>query len=389
MDPETVELGATLGALESPAGRLHHPARHVLPPRGHPPRRRGRRQPARHRPGVLRRPRPRRPGVAERLADLRAWPARARRDRRPGGPRRRDAARHLHLLARGPDRGRRDAAQGAHRAPAAPACSPPTSRRPPPRTPASASATTPPPPSCSRAPGGSSPTCPLVLGPRRAPHRDRPRAGRGGRRRDRPLPRVEPQAGQRRPALGGGARRRHPARRRHRRLLQLQRPRHVAGDAPGGAGRPAHQRPPRRRERHRGAAGGDHRRAPAPSASATAIGSVEVGKRADLVLARPRGTAPHARCTTSRRCWSSRPAAATSPTCSSTARLVVRDRRSTLLDTDDLLSRARAQRRRRPGRGGGRCEHRESAEQVIARLKMSAHPRGGRLVRRRARAPRA
>ena len=100
MDPETVELGATLGALESLLAGcttqldmyFHHEAthrgavaagsRHVIGP------------------VFFDGPGPDGLAWAERLAHLRAWPGRARRDRRPGGPRRRDAARHLHLLAR-------------------------------------------------------------------------------------------------------------------------------------------------------------------------------------------------------------------------------------------------------------------------------------------------
>ena len=49
------------------------------------------------------------------------------------------------------------------------------------------------------------------------------------------LPRFEPQARQRCASVGGRALERHPRRARHRRLLQLQRPRHVARDAPGRA----------------------------------------------------------------------------------------------------------------------------------------------------------
>ena len=56
-------------------------------------------------------------------------------------------------------------------------------------------------------------------------------------------------------------------------------------------------------------------------------------------------------------------------------RLVVRDRRSTLVDTDDLLARARQQGRRRPGGGAGAVS--ESADQVIARLKMEPIPEEG------------
>ena len=115
MDPESVELGATLGRPREPARRLHDPARHVLPPRGGPSRRRGRGQPARHRPGVLRRPRARRPGLARAPRPPAGLARPARRDRRPAGPGGGDAARHLHVLPGGPHRGRGHAAQGARR----------------------------------------------------------------------------------------------------------------------------------------------------------------------------------------------------------------------------------------------------------------------------------
>ncbi len=146
MDPDTVELGATLGALESLLGGcttqldmyFHHEAAH----RGA----RRRRQPARHRPGLHGRPRPRRPrlGRAPRpAARLARGDARPRRTRGAGG---RDAARHVHVLARAPRRGRRDPAREL-RARSSPTsrrrwpCSRPTSRRTRPRTPTSARGT--------------------------------------------------------------------------------------------------------------------------------------------------------------------------------------------------------------------------------------------------------
>ena len=160
MDPETVELGATLGALETLLGGcttqldmyFHHEAthrgavaagsRHVIGP------------------VFFDGPGPDGLAWAERLAHLRAWPGLLDEIGGPDGAGGGDAARHLHLLPGGPHRGRRDAAQGARRdRPPRPAHHARLGE-PPPRTPASASATTPPPPSCSRAPAGSSPTCP-------------------------------------------------------------------------------------------------------------------------------------------------------------------------------------------------------------------------------------
>ena len=107
MDPETVELGATLGALESLLGGcttqldmyFHHEATH----RGAVA------AGSRHVIGPVFFDGPGPDGLAwpERLANLRAWPAVLDEIGGPARPRGRDAARHLHLLPRGPHRGRR------------------------------------------------------------------------------------------------------------------------------------------------------------------------------------------------------------------------------------------------------------------------------------------
>jgi cytosine/adenosine deaminase-related metal-dependent hydrolase len=85
MDPDTVELGATLGALESLLGGVHDPARHVLPPRGDPPRGRRRGQSSRHRAGVLRRAGAGRPHLGAAPGQPALLARRARRDRWPCG----------------------------------------------------------------------------------------------------------------------------------------------------------------------------------------------------------------------------------------------------------------------------------------------------------------
>ena len=102
MDPETVELGATLGALESLLGGcttqldmyFHHEAthrgavaagsRHVIGP------------------VFFDGPGPDGLAWAERLAHLRAWPGLLDEIGGPDVPVGRHAARHVHLLARGP-----------------------------------------------------------------------------------------------------------------------------------------------------------------------------------------------------------------------------------------------------------------------------------------------
>ena len=90
-----------------------------------------------------------------------------------------------------------------------------------------------------------------------------------------------------------GARQRRSGRDRHRRMLELQRPRHVAGDAPGRTARPPDERPPRRRERHRGAACRDHRGCPGHGARRRdRVG--RGGKAGRPRAPRPRCTAPDA-----------------------------------------------------------------------------------------------
>ena len=204
MDPEHRRAGRDPRRPRVPARRLHHAARHVLPPRGGPPRCRGCREAGTSSARC-----------SSTAPDPTAWPGpsasptcapgRACSTRSgPRRPRRRHAARHLHLLPRGltevVETLRKVLTETSR-----PGVLTTHVSETPPRTPASASATTPPPPSCSRAPGWLEPDLPSVLG--HGVHltaTDRELVAAGGCR-DRPLPRVEPEAGERGPALGGGA----------------------------------------------------------------------------------------------------------------------------------------------------------------------------------------
>ena len=89
------------------------------------------------------------------------------------------------------------------------------------------------------------------------------------------------------------ARQRSSRRPGHRRLLELERPGHVAGHAPGRPAGATHERPARRRQRARGAARRDDRgRAGAGAGRRHRLGR---GRQARRPRARrPRGTAPHA-----------------------------------------------------------------------------------------------
>ena len=288
-----VELGATLGALESLLGGcttqldmyFHHEAthrgavaagsRHVIGP------------------VFFDGPGPRRPGLARAPRGPARLAGRPRRDRRPRRPRRGDAARHVHLLPRGLRRGRRRPARGPRRHRPGRACSRPTCPRTPPRTPASASATTRRPPSCSRAPAGSSPTCRSSLG-----HGVHLTAGDRALARRRPAPpsATAPGRTSSSPAAPCTGKRCATAA-------------SASASAPTGARAPTTSTCGRRCARPPSSPGSraadPTSRAPTEVLRAATIegaralglgdevGSVEVGKRADLVLARPGGAAPH------------------------------------------------------------------------------------------------
>ena len=110
------------------------------------------------------------------------------------------------------------------------------------------------------------------------------------------------------------------------------------------------------------------------------IGSVEVGKRADLVLvdlAAPHLTPVHD--VPALLVFAAGRGDVTDVLVD--GRPVVRDRRSTLLDTPDLLARAASARRGRPRGRRRRCEHRDRRAGDRP-PRHAADPRGGGLVRR-------
>ena len=238
MDPGDRRARRPARGAGEPARRLHDPARHVLPPRGRPPRRRRGREPARRRARLLRLPRPGRSG----LGGAHRRPARAgpRSLAEIGGPTVPVAALphgDVHRRARAPARARATSSPAG--APSGRCCAP-TCPRTPPRTPRSGAGMPPRPTALLDRAGwldGGHTRRPRARGPPRRGRTGPASPGRGG---GRPLPGVEPQARLRCPGLAGLAGRRRAARPRHRRLLLLQRPRHVAGDAPGRAARPTH-----------------------------------------------------------------------------------------------------------------------------------------------------
>ena len=363
------------------ARRLHHPARHVLPPRGHPPRGGGGRQPPRHRPGVLRRPRarrprlgraPRRPARLARLCSTRsaAPGCRSRPCRTP--PTRAPPTGFAEVVG--------DPARGSWPPATARACSRRTSPRTPPRTTASASGTPRRPPSCSPAPAGSSPTCPSSS----ATACTSAAATASPRRRGAPPSPTAPGSNLK---LASGALPWEAVRDSGIRLgigtdgcsssndLDMwQAMRQAALLARLTSGRPdvASATEVLRAATIEGARAlglGDE------------IGSVEVGKRADLVLldlAAPHLTPVHD--VAALLVFAAGRGDVTDVLVD--GEVVVRDRRSTRLDTADLLARAHRPRRGRPTRrrGGhrddrdGRAGHQAPPD--------AAHPRGGRLDRR-------
>ena len=377
MDPETVELGATLGALESLLGGcttqldmyFHHEATH----RGAV----AAGQPARHRPGLLRRPRPRRPRLGpsasptcapgRRLLDEIGGPAVPVAamphatytcspeglaevvSRAAQGPRRGRPPRHAHDARR-----RRTAAENAGIRERYDA------------TPTELLART----------GWVEPDLPLVVGHGVHLTRARPRAARGRGSRGRPLPRVEPQARERRPCTGRTVRDSGirlgvgtDGCSSSNDLDMWQAMRQAALLARLTSGRPdvASATEVLRAATIEGARAlglGDE------------IGSVEVGKRADLVLVDL--AAPHL-----------------TPVHDVAALLVFAAGRG---DVTDVLVDGRGRgarpaqhppRHRRPARPGPApaarspgprwrpCDHAETAEQVIARLRMRPIPEEG------------
>ena len=177
----------------------------------------------------------------------------------------------------------------------------------------------------------------------------------------RPLPGVEPEAGQRVRPHPRAARRRRPRRPRHRRRGVGQRPRPVAGDAPGGlpagGARTASARSPRRDVLAMATTGG-----------ARAAG--DAGRSGRSRSAR----APTSSCSTRRRRRSRRPTTRSSTAAYAASRadvrwvvaggrLVVDDRRLTTIDVDAAIAAVRDLGPRDPG--GDRPMN---ADDVIARF---------------------
>ena len=356
MDPATVGLGATLGALESLLGGcttqldmyVHHEAAH----RGAVA------AGSRHvgGPVFFDGPGPDRLEWSERIALLEAWPGQVAAD---GGPEVPVAAMphstytcspgHLAEVARILRDGRSRAARPA-------GCSPPTSPRPPPRTPTSRSGTAAPRPRSSADAGWLTGDLPVVAAHGVHLDDDDLRPARRRRRRGGPLPGLQPQAGERRRCPGAP-----PATAAS--LLGLgtdgcsssndldmwQAMRQAALLARLTSGRPdvasAHEvvRAATRRRRPRAR----HRR---PRRQRGARQACRPRRP------RPRPSAPHAGARRATPCSSSRPGGPTSATSSSTASPVVRDRRSTRVDQAALLAAARERGADRPGRGGAAHE---------------------------------